>query len=168
VGKETFAWQAARQGGPTATPIVETDKVYSLSPNGHVHCLGAVKGKLLWEKRPDKEYRIQELMCRASPLIEGRRKCCRLRTVILAPAVCSTASPLYEGTVRSSRDSIPSRRAGKAGGAFLEVGRVNQVQMRRRTAISIFRTSYGTTKNTEERDREIVSEEVQKVYCAAR
>ena len=57
--------------GPSATPIVEAGKVYMLGGNGHVHCLDARKGTLLWEKNLGKDYRVGQSACRASPLIEG-------------------------------------------------------------------------------------------------
>ena len=56
---------------PSATPIVEAGRLYALGSNGHVHCLEATTGKLLWEKRLDKEFEIQVLSCRPSPLIDG-------------------------------------------------------------------------------------------------
>jgi outer membrane protein assembly factor BamB len=59
--------------GPCATPIVEADKVYMLGGNGYVHCLHAQNGTVLWEKNLGKEYKIEQLMCRASPLIEANR-----------------------------------------------------------------------------------------------
>lgn len=57
--------------GPCATPIVEADKAFMLGGNGHVHCLHARNGTVLWKKNLGKEYQIEQLMCRPSPLIEG-------------------------------------------------------------------------------------------------
>lgn len=58
---------------PAATPIVDTDtgKLYMIGGNGHVHCLLTATGGLVWEKRLDKEYEINALSCRPSPLLEG-------------------------------------------------------------------------------------------------
>jgi outer membrane protein assembly factor BamB len=56
---------------PSATPLVEKGKLYALGANGHVHCLETLTGTLLWEQRLDKEFAIQVLSCRPSPLIEG-------------------------------------------------------------------------------------------------
>ena len=67
-----WAFTAGQETGPSATPLVEAGKLYALGPNGHLHCFDAATGKLLWTKRLDKEYQVQELMCRASPLIEGK------------------------------------------------------------------------------------------------
>jgi len=67
-----WAFTAGQETGPSATPCVEAGKVYALGPNGHLHCCDAATGELLWKKRLDKEYQVQELICRASPLIEGK------------------------------------------------------------------------------------------------
>lgn len=58
-------------GGPATTPIVEAGKVYVLGRSGQTYCFDARNGKVIWEKQLGKEYEIQELSCRASPLIEG-------------------------------------------------------------------------------------------------
>jgi outer membrane protein assembly factor BamB len=36
---------------PAATPIVDNGKVYMIGGNGHVHCLEASTGQLIWEKK---------------------------------------------------------------------------------------------------------------------
>ncbi len=58
-------------GGPAGTPIVEDGKIYSLGRNGQVECRDARNGKAIWEVALGKKYVILELVCRASPLIEG-------------------------------------------------------------------------------------------------
>jgi len=66
-----WAFTPGQETGPSATPLVEAGKVYALGPNGHLHCLDARTGGLLWQKRLDQEYQLQEGWCRPSPLIEG-------------------------------------------------------------------------------------------------
>jgi outer membrane protein assembly factor BamB len=66
-----WAFTPGNEGRLCATPIVDAGRVYTLGGNGQVHCLDAHGGKLFWEKRLDKEYEVQQLSCRASPLIEG-------------------------------------------------------------------------------------------------
>jgi outer membrane protein assembly factor BamB len=56
---------------PAATPVVQAGKLYMIGGNGHVHCLAAATGKLIWEKNLAAEFEIQPLSCRPSPLIEG-------------------------------------------------------------------------------------------------
>jgi outer membrane protein assembly factor BamB len=38
------------EGGPSATPTVDGDRVYTLSKKGKLHCLEAATGKVVWEK----------------------------------------------------------------------------------------------------------------------
>jgi outer membrane protein assembly factor BamB len=38
------------EGGPSATPTVDGDRVYSVSKKGTVFCLGAADGKMVWSK----------------------------------------------------------------------------------------------------------------------
>jgi outer membrane protein assembly factor BamB len=56
---------------PTPTPCVNAGKLYVLGATGHVHCLNAASGALLWEKRLNQEFEIKELSCRSSPLVEN-------------------------------------------------------------------------------------------------
>ncbi len=60
-----------RGAGPTATPIVEGDRVYAVGASGHTHCLDVKTGTVIWEKNIGKEYQVAEQSCRPSPLIEG-------------------------------------------------------------------------------------------------
>ena len=60
-----------RGAGPTATPIVEQGRVYVVGAYGHVHCLDVKRGTVIWEKHIGREYEVEEMSCRPSPLIEG-------------------------------------------------------------------------------------------------
>ncbi len=60
-----------RGAGPTATPIVEKQRIYVLGASGFVHCLDAKTGTVIWEKNIGREYQVAEMSCRPSPLIEG-------------------------------------------------------------------------------------------------
>jgi len=66
-----WVYVAGQETGPSATPIVDAGKLYTVGGNGHVHCFDSKKGDLLWEKNLGKEYQIEAVMCRASPLMEG-------------------------------------------------------------------------------------------------
>jgi outer membrane protein assembly factor BamB len=57
--------------GPVATPVVSSGKLYTLGSLGHLCCLDATNGHVLWEKALDKEYEAREFNLNASPLIEG-------------------------------------------------------------------------------------------------
>jgi len=60
-----------RGAGPTATPIVEQQRIYIVGANGYMHCLDVKTGAVIWEKNLGREYQIEEMSCRPSPLIEG-------------------------------------------------------------------------------------------------
>ena len=66
-----WVYVAGQEMGPSATPIVDSGKLYTVGGNGYVHCFDSEKGDLLWEKNLGKEYQIEAVMCRASPLIDG-------------------------------------------------------------------------------------------------
>jgi outer membrane protein assembly factor BamB len=66
-----WAFVPGQSGGPCATPIVEAGRLYAIGANGHVHCLDAQKGTLIWENDPRKKYEVPDWTCRASPLIDG-------------------------------------------------------------------------------------------------
>ena len=60
-----------RGAGPTATPIVEQQRIYVVGANGYTHCLDVKTGTVIWEKNIGREYEVAEMACRPSPLIEG-------------------------------------------------------------------------------------------------
>ena len=68
-GERTYVPE--RGAGPTATPIVEGGRIYTVGANGYVHCLDVKTGKVFWEKNLWHEYTVEEMGCRPSPLIEG-------------------------------------------------------------------------------------------------
>ncbi|MBI5397440.1 MAG: PQQ-binding-like beta-propeller repeat protein [Verrucomicrobia bacterium] len=57
---------------PNSTPIVEAGKVFAIGSTGHLLCLDAVKGAVLWEKKLSADYGLKELWgSTPSLLIEG-------------------------------------------------------------------------------------------------
>jgi outer membrane protein assembly factor BamB len=66
-----WAYVPERGAGPTATPIVEGDRIYTVGASGFTHCLDVKTGRLIWEKKIAREYQIAEMSCRPSPLIDG-------------------------------------------------------------------------------------------------
>ncbi|MBI4607096.1 MAG: PQQ-binding-like beta-propeller repeat protein [Planctomycetes bacterium] len=59
--------------GPGSTPIVHGGKVHALGGFGHLVCLDAAKGELIWERDLRHEHKLRDLPLDASPLIEGDR-----------------------------------------------------------------------------------------------
>lgn len=61
------------EGGTSATPTVDGDRVYTISKRGIVHCLNAADGKVVWTKNLQEELgaKIPEWGFAGSVLIEG-------------------------------------------------------------------------------------------------
>lgn len=59
--------------GPRATPTVHEGKVYTLGTRGHVRCLDAVTGEIIWKKNLVQEFDAKMLTYgfSAAPLVEG-------------------------------------------------------------------------------------------------
>jgi len=59
--------------GPRVTPTVDGDRVYTLSRHGHLFCLDAASGKVIWSKEFAKDYgaKTPTWGFAGSPLIEG-------------------------------------------------------------------------------------------------
>lgn len=60
-------------GGPRATPMVASDKVYTLGAEGDLLCLDADDGQVVWSKRLTEEYDVEtpNWGFAAHPLVEG-------------------------------------------------------------------------------------------------
>jgi outer membrane protein assembly factor BamB len=68
---EDWAFDPAQEIGPVATPIVEKGKIYTVGRVGHLFCLDARTGDVLWQKDLVKEYQIEFAPGAPSPLIDG-------------------------------------------------------------------------------------------------
>jgi outer membrane protein assembly factor BamB len=66
-----WAFDPTQEIGPVATPIVEGGKVYAVGRLGHLFCLNARTGEVLWQKNLEQEYKAPFAPGMPSPLIEG-------------------------------------------------------------------------------------------------
>jgi outer membrane protein assembly factor BamB len=71
VAYEAWAFDPTQEIGPVATPIVHAGKVYTLGRLGHVFCLDAQKGEVLWQRNLEKDYEVKFAPGTPSPLIDG-------------------------------------------------------------------------------------------------
>lgn len=71
VAYEDWAFDPTQEVGPVATPIVQNDKVYILGRVGHLFCLDARKGEVLWQRNLETDYGVAFAPGTPSPLIEG-------------------------------------------------------------------------------------------------
>lgn len=64
-----------RGDGPRATPTIEGDKVYALTENGELACMGPGDGNAIWRKNILQEYngRNPHWLLSESPLIDGNK-----------------------------------------------------------------------------------------------
>jgi outer membrane protein assembly factor BamB len=68
---EDWAFDPTQEIGPVATPIVRAGKVYTLGRLGHLVCLDATKGEVLWRKNLQKDYQVAFAPGAPSPLIDS-------------------------------------------------------------------------------------------------
>ena len=63
------------EGGPTSTPTVDGEKVYSLSRQGDLFCFDKRSGKIIWSKnvRAETDVRVPGWGFASSPVIHGDR-----------------------------------------------------------------------------------------------
>ncbi len=63
------------EGGPTATPTIHEEKVYTLSKLGHARCLDLETGDLIWARDlvADHDFKIPEWSFSSSAYIDGPR-----------------------------------------------------------------------------------------------
>jgi outer membrane protein assembly factor BamB len=71
VAYEDWAFDPAQEIGPVATPIVQGGKVYAVGRLGHLFCLDARTGDVLWQRDLRQEYQAAFAPGAPSPLIEG-------------------------------------------------------------------------------------------------
>ncbi len=71
VAYEDWAFDPTQEIGPVATPIVQDGKVYVLGRLGHLFCLDARSGEVLWKKDLAKDCQVAFSPGMPSPLIEG-------------------------------------------------------------------------------------------------
>ncbi|MBI3866626.1 MAG: PQQ-binding-like beta-propeller repeat protein [Planctomycetia bacterium] len=71
VAYEDWAFDATQEIGPVATPVVQNGKVFILGRVGHLFCLDARSGDVIWKKNLETEYQVKFAPGMPSPLIEG-------------------------------------------------------------------------------------------------
>jgi outer membrane protein assembly factor BamB len=71
VAYEDWAFDPEQEIGPVATPIVRAGKVYTLGRLGHLFCLDAQKGAVLWQRNLQQDYQVAFAPGTPSPLIDN-------------------------------------------------------------------------------------------------
>lgn len=68
-----WAFAPDQANGPSATPSVVAENVYALGGTGEAMCLAAATGEVRWRHDFGRDYKIDTLKCRSSPLVDGER-----------------------------------------------------------------------------------------------
>jgi outer membrane protein assembly factor BamB len=68
---EDWAFDPTQEIGPVATPVVQGGKVYTVGRLGHLFCLDARSGDVLWQRDLVKDYHVAFAPGAPSPLVEG-------------------------------------------------------------------------------------------------
>jgi outer membrane protein assembly factor BamB len=71
VGYEAWAFDPEQEIGPVATPIVQNGKVYTVGRCGHLICLDARNGDVIWRRNLETDYQVAFGPGSPSPLIDG-------------------------------------------------------------------------------------------------
>jgi outer membrane protein assembly factor BamB len=71
VAYEDWAFDPKQEVGPVATPVVHDGKVYAVGRVGHLFCLDARTGAVLWQRDLAKDYQAASAPGAPSPLIDG-------------------------------------------------------------------------------------------------
>jgi outer membrane protein assembly factor BamB len=66
-----WAFDPNQEIGPVATPVVQDGRVYTLGRLGHLFCLDARTGAVLWRRNLENDYQVGFAPGTPSPLIEG-------------------------------------------------------------------------------------------------
>ncbi|MCS6849774.1 MAG: PQQ-binding-like beta-propeller repeat protein [Gemmataceae bacterium] len=71
-------YEISYASGPRTTPVVHAGKVYTLGAMGHLYCLEAATGRVVWSKNLPKDYEAppQTWGFSAHPLIDGDKLIC--------------------------------------------------------------------------------------------
>ncbi|WP_265593070.1 PQQ-binding-like beta-propeller repeat protein [Verrucomicrobium sp. BvORR034] len=66
-----FCFVAGQENGPTSTPVIAAENIYTLGQKGQVCCRNTTKGALVWQRDFDADYGMKEFTGNGSPLVEG-------------------------------------------------------------------------------------------------
>jgi outer membrane protein assembly factor BamB len=149
------------EGGPTATPAVDGDRVYTLSRRGDLFCLHAATGAVAWSKNVVQEtnQRVPGWGLAGSPLVHGD-----LLLLNLGDAGAAfdkaTGKLLWSSAVKDAGYSspVPFRRGGEWFGVFSSEDAYVAVNLR--TGKELWRMHWVTRFGLNATDPIVVGEQV--------
>lgn len=109
--------------GPRTTPAVDNGKVYTLGALGHLFCLNAADGKVIWQKELNKAYPSDHPIWghAASVLIDGKK------LITLAGGVGSAVVALDKETGKEIWKSLYSKEVCYVPPIIVEAGGARQL-----------------------------------------
>ena len=109
--------------GPRATPLVHQGKVYTLGAEGHLHCLEAATGKIVWSREFTKDFGCKTPIWGFSghPLLDGQKLIC------LVGGEGSVAVAFDKDTGKELWRALSAREPGYAPPMLYEFGGRRQV-----------------------------------------
>lgn len=115
-GKEIWSTQMGT-GEPNCTPTIDGDRVYALGRNGHLACLDASDGSIVWSKNFVTDFggSIPNWGYSESPLIDGEKLLCTpgARTAMVVALDKKTGAVIWKG--EAPADLGPEGADGSGG-----------------------------------------------------
>jgi len=110
--------------GPRCTPTVDEGKVYALGTMGHLHCLDAERGNVIWSKDYVKDFgaRIPTWGIASAPLIDGERL-----IALVGGRDGATVVALRKDTGSEIWRALPEQSIGYAPPIIIERGGARQI-----------------------------------------
>jgi len=110
--------------GPRATPTVRDAKVYTLGAMGHLFCLDACDGRILWTKDCVKDYRapVPVWGFASAPLVDGERL-----IALIGGADTAAVVVFHKDTGREIWRSLSAREIGYCPPVIIEAGGTRQL-----------------------------------------
>ena len=110
-------------GGPRATPLVSGGKVYTLGAEGHLYCLDAAKGAVLWSREFKKDFdaRTPTWGFAGHPLLDGNKLIC------LVGGPGSVAVAFDKDTGRELWRALSAREPGYCPPTLITAGGTRQL-----------------------------------------
>jgi outer membrane protein assembly factor BamB len=109
--------------GPRATPVAGDGKVFTLGTEGHVFCLNAADGKVVWSRQFKKDLGLKTPLWgfAAHPLLDGDKLIC------LAGGAGSLVVAYHKDTGRELWRALSSKEPGYAPPVIIESGGCRQL-----------------------------------------
>jgi outer membrane protein assembly factor BamB len=117
------AYAISYPSGPRATSAIDNGTVFSLGAEGHLICLDANKGNVVWSKELKKEYKTESPnwgFC-AHPLMDGNKLIC------VVGGENSTAVAFDKATGKELWRSLSARHPGYCPPTIIEAGGTRQL-----------------------------------------